>query len=83
MTTTIDAMVSRILKRTVRTKFQKGILNFFMTHVLPREERDKYGRSFKILDINGDGALTKKELFTQFENFTQNSYSDDEKELIF
>ena len=67
---------------STKNKLQEKIFYYFVNNLVTKKEHLKMAESFKLLDINGDGELTKDELIEGFKK-QDKIYSPEEIDEIF
>lgn len=51
-----------------RSKFKQAVLSFIATQIVSNQDKEELQNTFKILDKDGDGKLTRDELIEGFVN---------------
>ena len=67
---------------TTQNKLQEGIFCYFVNNMVTKKEHEELAKTFKILDINGDGEITKEELAEGFKKMNK-LYDPEEIDHIF
>lgn len=65
-----------------QNKLQEGIFYYFVNNMVTKKEHSDLAETFKILDLDGDGVITKEELSEGFKKMNK-IYSPDEIDEIF
>ncbi len=64
-----------------KNKIQESLYYFLVNHIISKEEKGEMIETFKALDLNKDGVISKKELKQGFKNI-DNNLTDQDFELI-
>jgi calcium-dependent protein kinase len=67
---------------TTKNKLQEGIFYYFINNMVTKKEHAELAETFKVLDIDGDGVLTRDELREGFKKLNK-MYSDEEINEMF
>ena len=78
----IKNMLKNLEMFTTKNKLQEGIFYYFINHMVSKKEHAELAETFKILDINGDGEITKDELNEGFKKMNK-IYTPEEIDQIF
>jgi len=65
------------------SKIKQALLAFIATHLSKEEEKRDLDKIFKIIDIDGDGQLSKKEIFQCYQDHFGIPISSEELESMF
>ena len=65
-----------------KNKMQQSIYFFLVNHMASKEEKKELTKTFKALDINNDGVLSKDELLAGFKRINTNMTENDINEII-
>jgi calcium-dependent protein kinase len=74
-------IMSNMKQFNIRNKMQGAIFFFIVNNMASKEEKKDLMESFKILDTNKDGVLSKEELIIGFKKASQ-FFSEDEMEAL-
>ena len=78
----MESVLNNLTNFTLKNKLQEGIFYYFINNMVTKKEKEKMAESFKILDINGDGEITREELSEGFKKIGD-PYSPEEIDSIF
>ena len=78
----IKNMLNNLEMFTTKNKLQEGIFYYFINNMVTKKEHAELAQTFKILDIDGDGEITKDELSQGFKKLNK-IYSPEEIDEIF
>lgn len=67
---------------TTKNKLQEGIFYYFVNNMVTKKEHAELAETFKVLDINGDGVITREELAEGFKKLNK-MYSPEEIDELF
>jgi calcium-dependent protein kinase len=59
-------MITNMKKFKVGRKLEQATTNFIVTQLISKEERNKLCKQFKAWDSNGDGVLSREEIFNGY-----------------
>ena len=79
----IEKSVLRLREFNRTTKLKEAIQTFMLTQVMMSKELSKLEKSFKAIDIDGDGVISKSELLSHFKNYMEEQVAFEETEKIF
>ncbi|CAD8066872.1 unnamed protein product [Paramecium sonneborni] len=55
-----------------KSKFKQAVLTFMATQIITQQEQDELNKTFKAIDKNGDGKLSRQELIDGYTQVTNN-----------
>lgn len=79
----IENSLSRLRKFNCTTKLKEAVQTFMLSQVLMSKELIKLEKSFKAIDIDGDGVISKTELLTHFKNTMEEVEAVEETDKVF
>lgn len=60
------AVLTNLKNFSIKNKMQQAVFFFLINHTVTSKEKDQLSQTFKLLDTNNDGILTKEELINGF-----------------
>ena len=66
---TLNKSLINITKFHTQSKLQQAVLSFIATQLSSRSETENLTKVFQMLDLNGDGRLSKQELLFEYNKF--------------
>jgi calcium-dependent protein kinase len=79
----IPAVISNLRRFRATQKLQHAVLTFISSHLVSKKEIKQLAETFKTIDTNGDGKLSKDELFEEFSKNMKEEDALKEVERIF
>ena len=79
----IENSIFRLRKFNCTTKLKEAIQTFMLSQVLMSQELVKLEKSFKAIDVDGDGVISKTELLKHFTKTMELPEAEEETDKIF
>ncbi|KAL4429783.1 hypothetical protein ABPG74_004420 [Tetrahymena malaccensis] len=75
--------LSKLKLFQAQSQLQRAAMSFIVSHLISEKEKEEFSQTFKLLDENGDGQLSKAEIMNGYKKVFGRNISEEEVNKIF